>query len=90
MSFIGMVFIIASPFWSYWTASGGWLMMGLGVTFLLIARDVEYEKMADDEAETQRIKELKRRRLREAMQHKPETEPVMEEQIRQRPPEEST
>jgi len=68
LSTIGMVFLIASPFWAWMTTSGGWLMAFLGAIFILIARDLEYEDTAEDAAEQlQRLKDLKRRRLKEAM-----------------------
>lgn len=74
MSLIGMIYIIASPIWAYWTGTGGILMMLLGVTFILIAKDIQYEEEYE-KIQAESLQSLKRKKMR-AEQHRPITEPI--------------
>lgn len=70
MYLIGTIYIITCPIWAYWTAAGGWLMLFLGVFFILIGKDVEDEIVLEKQ-EIQNLKNLKAQRMAE--QDKPET-----------------
>ena len=72
MSLVGMIFIILSPVWSYWTAMGGFLLMILGGIFILIGRDIEYQEIVDSDIQAFRHQSINS--LKQAMKNVEEKE----------------